>query len=193
MKKVVKEEWKDVPGYDGVYQISIDTKEGQCRNTQTGKILSNKPYGRNRIYWILSKNKIKTTFQAARWIALTYPGLIENEYFEGAHIDHKNADPMDNRPSNLHWVTQKENNNNPITKERHSTSLVGKLINRSDQSKEVFQYTLDGQLIGKYPSVRQASRDTGINQGSICECCKGNKWHNTAGGYVWHYKEKEAY
>jgi hypothetical protein len=192
MEKVVKEEWRDVPGYDGVYQISIGTKEGQCRNTQTGKILSNKPYGHNRIHWILSKNKIKTTFQAARWIALTYPELIENEYFEGAHIDHKNADPMDNRPSNLHWVTQKENNNNPITKERHSTSLIGKLINRSDQSKKVFQYTLDGQLIGEYPSVRQASRDTGISQGSICECCKGNKWHHTAGGYVWYYKEKEA-
>lgn len=31
-------EWRDVPGFDGKYQISISTKEGRCRNTNTGSI-----------------------------------------------------------------------------------------------------------------------------------------------------------
>ena len=51
------EEWRDVPGYEGRYQISIDTKEGRCRSlnyehTGKPKDLSNKPGKRyNRICW----------------------------------------------------------------------------------------------------------------------------------------------
>jgi hypothetical protein len=30
------EQWRDIAGYDGVYQVS---DQGQVRNTQTGKIL----------------------------------------------------------------------------------------------------------------------------------------------------------
>ena len=184
--------WRNVPGYDGLYQISIETKEGQCRNTSTGKILSNKCYRDNRIFWVLTKNKVKTTYQAARWIALTFPEMIENEFFEGAVIDHKNCDSIDNRPSNLHWVTPADNNRNPITRKRRSSGLTGKLINRPDQSKEVCQYTKDGTLIGIFPSAHQAAKDTGLNQGSISSCCNGRKYYHSVGGYVWRYKEKEA-
>ena len=43
-----REEWRDIPGFEGLYQISIDTKEGRCRSlnfNRSGKVkeLSNKP------------------------------------------------------------------------------------------------------------------------------------------------------
>jgi hypothetical protein len=75
------EEWRDVPGFEGLYQIGISTKEGRCRSlnyehTGKPKDLSNKPGKRdNRIIWGLSKNGKCITRQAAYWIAITYPEL----------------------------------------------------------------------------------------------------------------------
>lgn len=183
-----KEQWRDVPGYEGLYQISIDTPEGRCRRFfKNGNVkeLNNTPNKRNRIYWDLSKNGIKNNQQSAVWIALTFPELIENEYFEGAEIDHKDTDKFNNQPSNLRWVTRKGNMNNPLTRKNISKSKEGRLINRSDQSKRVFQYTLDGKYVNDYPSISEAARQTNIRRSSISKCCLG--FYQVAGPFVWAY------
>lgn len=205
---IEKQEWRTVPGYPN-YQISIDIPEGRCRSLsyrRTGKIkqLLNKPQ-QNRIYWDLRNEGERNTQQAARWIALTFPELIKNEYFEGAEIDHINTDAMDNRPSNLRWVTRKENLNNPLTRKHNSESKKGdkstlwgkhlpestrkkiseKRTNNPKVSKKVGQYTKDGELIKIYPSTKQATRVTNINNGNIVQCCIGK--YKTAGGYIWRY------
>lgn len=62
-------------------------------------------------------------------------------------------------------------------------------------SKQVFQYSLDGKLVGVYESARVAAEKTGSNQGSLCACCRGGrinkgKWEaaKTHNGYIWSYK-----
>lgn len=92
---------------------------------KTGRLLSNNPDKRGRIYWCLFKRCKGSTRQAAVWIALTFPELIQNEYFEGAEIDHIDTDRLNNRPSNLRWVTRKENANNPLTRLHNSESKKG--------------------------------------------------------------------
>lgn len=215
----MQEEWRNVPGFDGRYQIDISTKEGRCRSTnyrRTGKIkeMTNRPNKQNgRINWCLNS----LTKQAAYWIAITYPELVQNEYFEGAEIDHIDTDRLNNHPSNLRWVDRKGQMNNPLTLRHLSESLKGKYtgelhpqygkeksletrkkmseggkgvrLNRKDQSKSVLQYTLEGELVKIYPSIRQAERETGIYSQSISYCCLGKKY-KTAGGYVWKYGEQ---
>lgn len=187
----MEENWRDVPGYEGLYQISIDTPEGRCRKIyKNGKIkeLSNNPKrNKDRIYWKLWKDNDVTQSQAARWIALTYPELIEGEYFENAVIDHKDTNPMNNQPSNLHWVTQKENCNNPLTRKCLSNALSGKNLNNPSYSKTVCQYSNEGILIAVYPSAMEAQRQTGINRSNILSCCNKRRGFLTAGGYVWKY------
>lgn len=184
-------EWRDVPGYEGLYQISIDCKEGRCRSldyNHTGNIkeLSNTPHKiDNRIYWSLFKDGKRVNSQAARWIALTYPELIENKYFEGAEIDHKDTNPMNNHPSNLRWTTRSGNMNNPLTRKHNSNSHKGIFLNHIAFSKEVLQYAKDGTLVATYPSVNEAERQTGISQGNISFCCNGDRL--SAGGYIWRY------
>lgn len=125
------EEWRNVPGFEGRYQIDISTKEGRCRSLNylghKGKIkeLSNKPNKYGRIIWCLAKDDKKVVKQAAAWIALTYPEPIQNEYFEGAEIDHIDTDRLNNHPSNLRWVTSKENHNNPLTRKHMSENRKG--------------------------------------------------------------------
>lgn len=185
------EEWRDVPGFEGKYQISISTKEGRCRNLNykgTGEIHEfsntvNQNKHNKRIYWILQKDGVTITQQAARWIALTFPELVENEYFEGAHIDHIDTDRLNNHPSNLRWVTRKENNSNPLTLKHFHDSK----INREDLSKPVNQYTLDGEFACWYPSTMEAERVTGARHQSIYNCCMRKKHYKTAGGFRWEW------
>lgn len=41
----------------------------------------------------------------------------------------------------------------------------------------------------KYISAKEASRITGINQGSISKCCKGER--RIAGGFRWRYEQED--
>lgn len=208
-------EWRNVPGYEN-YLIEITTKEGRClslnfKGRGVQKFLSNKVKKSGRIYWTLTnENGEYICRQAAKWIALTYPELVENEYFEGAEIDHKDGNKLNNHPSNLRWATHKENMNNPITvevirrnttnnnpfkgkhhsmeaREKMSNAHKGKLLNNQKISKPVQQVSKDGVLIAEYPSVNEAYRQTGISDGNIHSVCRGKR--AIAGGYVWKFKD----
>lgn len=202
--------WKEVPGTNGRYEISIDTPEGKCRsnnwnNTKQTRELSNKVGKEGRIFWTLRIDAKNATQQAARWIAITYPELVQNEYFPGAQIDHIDTDRLNNHPSNLRWVTQSANNRNPITlgrmseaakrrnppteetRKKMSESRKGKLFNRPDQSKWVIKLSLENEILYFYPSVAEAARANGLFRENISACCRGK--HKTAGGYIWKYAE----
>ncbi len=186
----MEETWRDVPGYEGLYQISIDTKEGKCRSLRTGKLLSLKPCTRfNRIYWDLCKEGTRNNQQAAVWIALTYPELVENEYFEGAEIDHKDTDRLNNHPSNLRWVTRRDNLNNPLTKIHNSKARID-----NSHCRPVVQLTVEGEYIAEYISIKRAKEQTGCN--NIGKCCRGlcktsgsvDKITGEFVRYIWKYK-----
>lgn len=184
------EEWRDIPGYEGLYQINIDTPEGRCRRFyKNGKVreLSNNPDKRRRLNWHLSKNGKLIHQQAAVWIAMTYPELVQNEYFDGAQIDHIDTDRMNNQPSNLKWVTPKENSNNPLTRKHISEGQKGTHVNHPSISKWVIKLSKSNEILHFYPSTAQAERETGINCFCIQDCCRGKT--KTAGGYIWKYAE----
>lgn len=54
--------------------------------------------------------------------------------------------------------------------------------------KPVTQYDYDGNIINKYISVSEASRQTNISSIDISMCC--NKKLYTAGGYIWRFQNK---
>lgn len=204
---IIMEEWKDVPGFNGKYQVSINTKEGKCRNTNyrgTGKAraFSSKPNKRDgRIRWGLLLNQVFTSQQAAYWIAISFPELVQNEYFPGAQIDHIDGDVLNNHPSNLRWVTPKENTNNSITKALVSSIRKGKtlsgetkkkiskaLINNPGTSSPVEQYTQSGEFLGTYPSIAEAIRCNPVlclSHSKISLCCSGKRKSHK--GFIWKY------
>lgn len=51
--------------------------------------------------------------------------------------------------------------------------------------KSILQFTLNGDLVSKFATQGEASRETGIQQAEISRCC--NLKRKTAGGYIWRF------
>ena len=63
-------------------------------------------------------------------------------------------------------------------------------------SKQVYQYTLEKELVAIWPSAKYAARELNFSQGNISQCCNGGffsksrgKWVNRTqyNGYIWSY------
>lgn len=70
---------------------------------------------------------------------------------------------------------------------KHPTEESQKKMSESKGVYGILQYSKDGELIAEYPSLHEASRQTGCANSSICRCCKGK--YKSTGGYIWKYKE----
>ena len=79
---------------------------------------------------------------------------------------------------------------NPNFGKRHSEESKKKMSeakigNHNRPQKPVLQFSKTGEFIAEYPSIMEASRQTGCNKGHICNCCKGKQ--KSACGYIWKY------
>lgn len=187
------EEWRKVPEFEDYY-ISIDTPTGRClKKYKNGhKRELNQTPKNGRVYWCLTNENGEKFWQAARWIALTYPELVQNEYFEGAEIDHITPlrDGGTNHPSNLRWVTHKENMNNNLTRKHRSEISKGNQYHLGKKhigewGKWVIQLSKDNEILHFYPNANYAEKETGVDAGNIRSCCTGKQ--KTAGKYIWKY------
>lgn len=81
------------------------------------------------------------------------------------------------------------------TKEKLRKINLGRKMSEIDKKhlienipkKEVYQFDKNFNFIKKYCSVREASRQTGIDSGSISSCCQKKANFKSAGGYIWSY------
>ena len=64
-------------------------------------------------------------------------------------------------------------------------------IHRSTNAKSVVQYSINGELVKEFSSIKEAQIFTGILRSEICSCCKYRV--KTAGGYVWRYAGEPFY
>ena len=183
------EVWKDIQGYEGLYQVSsfgrvrsldrlIKSRYGNSRRI-AGKIIKpNKIWsGYLRIsLWREQKTEYKSVH---RLVAETFIPNPENF----PCVNHKDEVKSNNAVSNLEWCTWKYNANYGTRNERFSK----KRMNCPSISKSVIQYLKDGTVISEFESAKEAERQTGINNANIISCCIGRKSFHTAGGYKWKY------
>ncbi len=184
------EKWKIVEDFPN-YSVS---NEGKVKNNNTGSVLKEQDlrgYKYVRLYIPNSKGKFKK-YQIHRLVANTFiPN--PNNYPQVNHKDENKSNntvwvnedgSIDQEKSNLEWCTAKYNNTYGSKIER----TVLNNINHPQKSKQVNQYTLNGELIATFPSVIEIHRKLGYSFGAIADCCRGTR-NNNYKGYMWKYKK----
>lgn len=167
--------WKTIPGLDSKYKASSDGKIYSL--FRKGRLIS--PFitkdGYERV--VLQVKGVRKHFFVHRLVAMAFIPNPNNL----PYINHKDEVKNNNRVENLEWCTKLYNNNYGSVKEKYKTSH----INHKELSTPVLCLK-DGVVIGEYPSLSEAERQTGISEPNILKCCQ-NKRH-TAGGFGWSYK-----
>jgi hypothetical protein len=195
----MEEIWKDIEGFEGVYQVS---NLGRVRSLgfdrwHKGKIL--KPSFDSKMNYLfvgLHKNGKTTQRNIHRLVAEAF---IQNPNNLPC-VNHINEVKTDNRAINLEWCTVEYNSNygnakkNMIDSRRKNNNQeeINKKIKdtkKRNQSfsceKPVAQYTMNGTFIARYESATDAERKTGISRGGIQRCCIGR--YLQAKGFIWKY------
>lgn len=179
------EEWKDIKGYEGRYQASTFGRIKSLGNGKNCPIkimkLSLKKNG--YLHCVLWRNLIDSTKRVHILIASTFIPNPNNK----PEVNHKKGIKTDNRVWSLEWNTRSEN-----SKHAHKLGLIipskswlGKCGKLHVRSKEVIQYDLSGNEVGRYFGTEEASRATRANQQNISAVCNGKR--QSAGGYKWKY------
>ena len=181
-----KEEWRDIAGYEGKYQISsFGRVKSLPRFIKSGKSRNRKGYRLKKesilqpnvshngyLCVCLSNNNKVSCFRINRLVAQEFMPNPDNL----PTVDHINRNKIDNRIENLRWASMKMQCNN-------RDNELQKVIVKFLFSKPVLQYTKEGVLVAKYQSLTDARNQTGSNH--ITDCCNGKL--KTSGGYIWQY------
>ena len=176
----MKEIWKDIKGYEGLYQVS---------NLGRIKRLKHKRFDRNQI---LPERLVKVSYPKNNWypyVSLCKNGkyvskcihrLVASAFIPNPNnypvINHKDGNKQNNAIDNLEWCSYSHNN-----KEAYRLKL------NNGTAKTTIQYDKKGNFIKEWFSTRIAEKELNIANGKISACCIGKR--NIAGGYIWKYKE----
>ena len=169
-------EWRDIIGFEGLYQVSNDGKVRTC-HYGFWKILTDcvTKYGYKSVLLHDGKGGRKN----ARVHRLVAEAFIPNPN-NYPYINHKDENKQNNNVNNLEWCTAKYNSNYGTNIER---------IKNNQLKTPILMYSLNGELIQRFESVSIAEKQTGYAHGSICRCCQGKL--QTFKGYIWIYENQK--
>ena len=187
---MTNEIWKPIKGYEDFYEVSNLGRIKRLKHTiircdgrkltLPEKILKIATQRKNGYLFVGLKGK---TFKVHRLVAEAFVPNPSNLPL----VNHKDEDKTNNCASNLEWCDHIYNNNYGTKKMRLHYSELGKRHMRYD----VYQIDKEGNVIAVFPSIKEASRATGISYDGIRHCGHNHLGYKTAGGYCWELKEKQ--
>lgn len=171
--------WKDMLGFEGLYQVSnegrakgidrvIIRKNGRplfCKG-QMLKFKTNKDG-----YYIVQLSKEKKYLRLVHKLVWeTFNGKVP----DGLEIGHNDGNNKNNNLDNLYLCTHQQNCNHPITRKRHSEAMKGNTYSKGHVCKyriPIVCLDLNFNLIKEYDFMTQVKED-GFSVENVSKCCK---------------------
>ena len=195
LKLLPYEEFKDIEGYEGLYQIS---NYGRVKSLERFYYLGNNKIKTKEKILKISKNshgyshiqlskKTPKTMCTHTLVANHFIINVENK----PTINHIDGNKQNNRVDNLEWATHSEQefhaykNNLRYKKFGSKNSMYGKKGENHHLSKPLVQKDLCGNIIKKWENSYEVVRILGYTQSGVSACCRGKT--KTYKGYVWEY------
>ena len=185
-----EEIWRDVPGYEGLYQVS---SLGNVKSFYNGeRILSpgmnSRGYLTVRLYKLQS-HKTHTVHSLVAQAFLPNPSNLPC-------VNHIDEDKTNNKVENLEWVTYSQNNSWGKRPEVMRQKLIGNTFSKkgaAERKRAVIQFSTEGKYLATFDSACAASlalNGTPVGNQHIIECCQRKR--QTAYGYMWKYEDKRG-
>lgn len=167
------EQWKDVPNYEGLYQVSSFGRVKSFRKStkfgcQDEYILKPTVASHGYAEVTLYDKAVRHKFLVHRLVASVFIPNPDNL----PQINHKDENPLNNAVNNLEWCTAAYNN-------AYGTAQIRKI---DTVSTPVEQITYDGKVIAIYRSARLASEILGVTLGTLRSAISK---HTQFKGYFW--------
>ena len=156
------EEWREIPGYEGIYEASTQGRIRTCENKVTSNARYNVRHWKQRIikqHYSKSKQKNRIRLDArctlwkdgkpfsylvARLIARTWC----DGYSENMTVNHIDGNTLNNTPQNLEWVNRYDNNNHAFDNGLIGTNKSISIVVNGEQMT-FRSYSRASQYIGK--------------------------------------------
>lgn len=168
------EQWKPIANYHN-YEIS---NFGSVRNIKTKRLIKKSIHYLGYVRYALFNNSKRTYVYAHR--------LVANHFLENAsnlkEVNHVDGNKQNNNIENLEWTSKQQNTDHAI-----NNGLKSKIIQKS---KQVKQYSLNGDLIQVFESSRSAAKILQISQSGISAAC--NEKIHTYKNFIWKYTTDET-
>ena len=175
---MTKEVWKFI---DDKYQIS---NYGNFRRIYKNRIRKIKLYENSNGYL-----KVKI-YNHCKYKHKTVHRLVAQAFIPNPNnypvINHKDCNKHNNRVENLEWCTYKYNSTHAKKNGRLKNNIA---LAIEASKKPIIQYDVKGNLIKKWNSITEASKNLKIELSNISHACKGER--KSAGGYRWKYDNEE--
>ncbi|MGJ7024974.1 NUMOD4 domain-containing protein [Petrimonas sulfuriphila] len=185
----MKEIWKDIVGFENMYQISnygnVKSLErivpfGRSYRTIKERIVNKYDNGKGYLYVKLYKKHKETDKYVHRLVAESF--LINpNEYPQVNHID---ENKQNNMVENLEWCSVSYNIKYANGMNKRLTTRIKNGAKTAE--RPVLQFSLNGDFIKEFKSAYQANRELNIHEPNIRESIK--RKNGTCGGFRWVYK-----
>lgn len=188
----MREEWRDVAGYEGFYQVS---NMGRVRSldrtflradgtTATYKSKVLKPAGRPYLHVYLSKNNVHDMMRVHRLVAEAFVANPENLKC----VDHIDCNKTNNRADNLRWCSHLQNmryaqENGLLAGNFHYELLSDETKLNMKAPRMVSIVRDDGT---EYDCVEDAAKEMGVTHGAISHVLRGLT--KTCKGHSFKYK-----
>lgn len=169
-----------------------------------GKVLKQIVAPQGYVQIALSINGKPRTARVHEIVARAFPEIC-GEWFDGCEVDHIDGDKTNNKATNLRVVTHTINMRNPNTiwkKQGENHPMYGRThdqiardkiskahkgikfsdehiqhLRESHPKSSVCIYSLDGILIGKFESVKEAAKYMNVSDGTIRKHSKGREFY----------------